>query len=109
MTADLSALLADDAPEYRRQIARGGRAIDGGYPFTPVRDNVLAALLDAAQACLDAEKALADAAVYLAVVRSSRHGTPAGDDCPRCKSDQRELDKLGNALASLRAATRGQA
>jgi len=34
----------------RKQASRGGRAIDGGYPFTPVRDNVLLALLDVAEA-----------------------------------------------------------
>lgn len=38
----------------RNQAPRPGRAIDGGAAFTPVRDNVLLALLDAVEAASQA-------------------------------------------------------
>lgn len=37
----------------RRQASRPGLAIDGGAAFTPVRDNVILALLDAVDAAED--------------------------------------------------------
>lgn len=36
--------------ELREQASRGGRAIDGGAAFTPVRDDVLLALIEVAEA-----------------------------------------------------------
>jgi hypothetical protein len=50
------------------------------------------------------EEALGGVAAYLASCMANRHGLPLGDDCPRCKSDQRELDRIGHAFASLKEA-----
>lgn len=38
--------------DLREQASRPGRAIDGGAAFTPVRDNVLLALLDVAESAI---------------------------------------------------------
>ena len=36
--------------DLKADASRGGRAIDGGAAFTPVRDNVLLALIEVAEA-----------------------------------------------------------
>jgi hypothetical protein len=38
--------------ELRAQASRPGRAIDGGAAFTPVRDDALLALVEAAEAAI---------------------------------------------------------
>lgn len=45
----------------RKQASRGGRALDGGAAFTPVRDNVLIALLDAYEKIRDEREMTAQA------------------------------------------------
>lgn len=62
---------------------------NGHAPLTPA---TVAALVQAVEA-------LREAAVYIVACRAARHGMPSGDRCPRCRSDQRELDRIGTALA----------
>lgn len=50
--------------ELREQASRGGRVIDGGAAFTPVRDDALLALIEATEAALSARPMVAGARCY---------------------------------------------
>lgn len=67
--------------DLREQASRPGRAIDGGAAFTPVRDDVLLALVDAASAALDAQAMVAGARCYR---RPDSKLEPDPGPCGRC-------------------------
>lgn len=96
----------DVIASLRAKLAEGMK--EAAYRMTDKRDEQMLraeraeARAEQAERQLEqAREALIEDATYIAVVRANRHGTPTGDGCPRCKSDQRELDRIGAVLASL--------
>ena len=97
--ADRLRALADNATEP--QV--GGRIADVARRCE-ARENIAALAPDLAKWAADAAEALRDDASYIAAVKTGRHGPDfRACLCVRCKSDQRELDRIGVVLARLAA------